>query len=165
MTPQEVMKALAAEWRRSGLTYHDIARETGYKYQTIANFIANKKTYFTSAQAVKFKPLGYNLNFLMFGEGTLCPGDDTARLIKEGNDFLPEGYKVYSLLTALKALGDITGDPLVREVHQRFFQAFTTADSKECMDILDDIQQILAVGRVNRNDPAIQSGGQDAPAR
>ena len=150
MTPQEVMKALAAEWRRSGLTYHDIARETGYKYQTIANFIANKKTYFTSAQAVKFKPLGYNLNFLMFGEGTLCPGDDTARLMQQENTFLPEGYKVYCLLTALKTLGDITGDPLVRTVHRKFFQAFTTGDSRECLALVDEIQQDLARSLVHK---------------
>ena len=152
MTPQEVMKALAAEWRRVGLTYHDIARETGYKYQTIANFIANKKTYFTSAQAVKFKPLGYNLNFLMFGEGTLLPGDDPARLMMQKKNFLPEGYKVYLLLTAIRTLGIITDDPLVQKVYRTFFQAFTTGDKTECLNLVYDIQEELSRSLFQKDD-------------
>lgn len=143
MTPEQVMKALAADWRQLGLTYHDIARETGYKYQTIANFMAGKKTYFTSAQALRFRPMGYNLNFLMFGEGTLRPAEDPVTLLRESNDFLPEGYKVYSLLSALKALGDITGDPLVQDVHRQFFRAFTTTDKAECLAAIDEVQQGL----------------------
>jgi hypothetical protein len=150
MTPEQVMKALAADWRQKGLTYHDIAQQTGYKYQTIANFIAGKKTFFTSAQALRFKPMGYNLNFLMFGEGTLRSEDDPASLLRDGNDFLPEGYKVYCLLTALKALGDITGDPLVQDVHRTFFRAFTTPDSRECLEAIDQVRQTLAVRMVSQ---------------
>lgn len=154
MTPKQVIRAIAADWRQKGYSYQDIAGITGYKYQTIANYIANKKTFFTSAQAVKFKPLGYNLDFLMFGEGALCPEDEPANVLKDDNDFLPEGFKVYCLLSALKSLSDITDDPLIQDVHTHYFQAFTTKDRNECMSSIDEIQRILAKELAKRDKSA-----------
>ena len=151
MTPEQVMKALAADWRQNALTYHDIAQVTGYKYSTIANFIASKKTYFTSSQAARFKPLRYNMDFLMYGKGTLRLEDDPEKITENANDFLPDSYKVTFLTYILKSIADFTDDPLVQAIQKKVYRAFTTKDRNECAEALSEIQHLISMGLVTNN--------------
>ena len=148
MNPEEVIKTMAADWRRRSMSYYDVAKITGYKYQTIANFMSSKNTFFTSAQALKFQPLGYNLDFLMFGKGSLYPEDDIASSVENGNNIMPDGYKLIFLLNCVKTLGDIYDDPLIQLVYLKFQKAMTTKDRHECAETLAAIQQLLGLAMV-----------------
>ena len=146
MTPEQVMNALAADRRQNAMTYHDIAQITGYKYSTIANFIANKKTYFTLAQASRFKPMGYNMDFLMSGKGTLRLEDDPSKITENANDFLPDSYKVTFLMYILKSIADFTDHPLVQAIQKKVYRAFTTPNRHECAEALAEITEVIALG-------------------
>jgi len=149
MTPREVLKTLAADWLQNDLSYHDIARITGYKYATIANYMSHKKTYLTPQQAERFRPLGYNMDFLMFGKGTLRLEEDPGKISANGNDFLPDSYKVTFLMYVLKSIADYTDDPLTQVIQKKVYRAFTTTDKHECAEVLAEIQHVIAMGLVN----------------
>lgn len=158
MTPEQVMKALAADWRQNAMTYHDIAQITGYKYSTIANFIANKKTYFTLAQASRFKSMGYNIDFLMYGKGTLRLEDDPGKIAENANEFLPDSYKVTFLMYILKTVADFTDHPLVQVIQKKVYRAFTTKDRDECAEALAEITETIALALATSGIVYDQSG-------
>lgn len=72
MTPQEVYKAIAADFKRYGITYEKAADELGYSNkQTVANILSGKK-YMAPEQAKRFHDVfGYDMNTLMSGDGYL----------------------------------------------------------------------------------------------
>lgn len=72
MTPQEVYKAIAADFKRYGITYESAAELLGYtNKQTIANILSGKK-YMAPEQAKRFHDkCGYDIYTLMTGEGEL----------------------------------------------------------------------------------------------
>ena len=158
MTPREVMQTLAADWRRRGITYYTVAQLTGYKYQTIANFISNKRTYFSSSQAMKFKQFGYSPDFLMYGTGTLFPEDNVSTFVENDNNMLSDSYKLMFLLDCWKKIGDIYDDPLIQTIYLKFYRAVTTKDKIECSSALSEIHQLLALGMIQQGITYDQSG-------
>ncbi len=72
MTPQEVYKAVAADFKRYGITYEKAAEELGYtNKQTVANILSGKK-YMAPEQAKRFHDVfGYDMSTLMSGDGYL----------------------------------------------------------------------------------------------
>lgn len=72
MTPQEVYKTIAADFKRYGITYEYAAEVLGYtNKQTVANILSGKK-YMAPEQAKRFHDkCGYDIYTLMTGEGEL----------------------------------------------------------------------------------------------
>ena len=151
MTPREVMKTLAADWRQNDMSYHDVAVITGYKYATIASYMSYKNTYFNLSQAEKFRPMGYSMDFLMYGKGALRPEEAPGKTNASGNDYLPDSYKVTFLMYVLKSLADLTDEPLTRAIQKKVSRAFSTEDRQECAKELAEIQHALALGMVTPN--------------
>lgn len=73
-SPEEVMKSICADFKFRGETHESAAIKMGYNCkQTLSNLLTAKK-YLTGYQAKKFKDtFGYNMDYLMFGEGELLP--------------------------------------------------------------------------------------------
>lgn len=147
-TPEQVKKVLAADWVKEGLKYHDIAQITGYKYQTIANLISEKKTYFKAEQAEKFEPMGYRIEFLMFGTGCLKKEDDIESAVgKVKNSMHDEhdDFKLAFLLSCFKNIADIYDDSLMQVIYKKFLKAITTEDRHTSAECIAEIQKSLAL--------------------
>lgn len=144
-TPEQVINALAADWRENGLRYQDITKITGYKYQTIANFISGKKTYFTVDQARRLEPMGYRMEFLMFGTGCLRKEDDIEDALKGGKNSLTDQKKLGILMSCFKSIGDIYDDPMMQVIYKKFYRAITTDKEAEVAECIMDIRQMISL--------------------
>lgn len=150
-TPEQVIKALAADWLQEGLKYHDIAQITGYKYQTIANFISGKKTYFTAEQAKRFEPMGYRMEFLMYGTGHLKKENDIESAIGKDKNSLPDDFKLVFLMNCFKSFANIYNDEMMQAVYKKFYRAITTEDMKKSAECFSEIQQCIALAMIMNN--------------
>ncbi len=144
-SPDQVKRAVAADWMQRKITYAEAARVTGYKYPTIANAMSNKKAYFSMKQALRLAKFGYDVDYLTKGKGTLRPEDNAASIIQHSNSFLPDDYKLSFLMECLRNLGDIYDDPLIQLVYVKFYKAITTKDLHECSEQLATIQQLIGI--------------------
>lgn len=70
--PEEVLRSVIADFKLRGVTHEIAAEKMGYKSkQTLSNLLSSKK-YLSGYQARKFnEAFGYNMDFLMSGEGQL----------------------------------------------------------------------------------------------
>ena len=74
LTPQEILRTIAQDFKRYGITYEQAAEVLGYtNKQTVANILSSKKDrYMPPEQAKRFADkCGYDIYTLMTGEGTL----------------------------------------------------------------------------------------------
>lgn len=75
-TPSQVIEAVAADWKKRKIRHKDVAEKTGYKTCTINGIFSYRKNYFTFKQAARLSlAFGYDMKFLMLGEGSLYGGD------------------------------------------------------------------------------------------
>lgn len=83
-TPEEVLKSVSADFKLRGVTHETAAQKMGYgSKQTLSNLLSSKK-YMSGYQAKKFnEAFGYNMEYLMSGEGELQPyrGADGSSLL------------------------------------------------------------------------------------
>lgn len=145
------MKALAADWLQEDLKYQDVAQITGYKYQTIANFVSGKKTYFSAEQAKRFEPMGYRMEFLMFGTGCLKKEDDIESAVGKDGNSLPDDFKLSFLMNCFKNIADIYDEPLMQAIYKKFHRAITTEDVHTAAECFAEIQQCIAIAMVTHN--------------
>lgn len=69
--PAEICKAIAVDFKMRGLTHRTAGEMLGRTKQSVSNQISGKKTFsFKSAQR-HAETFGYNVRFLLFGEGSL----------------------------------------------------------------------------------------------
>jgi len=153
-TPAEVKLAVASDWHERDVTYMDVAYNTGYRYPTICNIMANKKAYFTPKQAEKLRALfNYNLEFLILGNGTLLPQEDTATAIMGGNTFMSDSYRIAFLMDCIKDIAEVNDDSALMVVYLKFKKAITTDDPTECTRNIADIQQMISIMKAtSKND-------------
>lgn len=73
-TSEEVLRSVSADLKLRGVTHESAARKMGYgSKQTLSNLLSSKK-YMSGYQAKKFHDaFGYNMEYLMSGEGELQP--------------------------------------------------------------------------------------------
>lgn len=73
-SPEEVLKSVSADFKSRGVTHESAAKKMGYgSKQTLSNLLSSKK-YLSGFQAKRFnEAFGYNMEFLMTGEGELQP--------------------------------------------------------------------------------------------
>ena len=71
-TPEEVLRAISADFKTKGITHASAASRLGLKSaQTISNLLSSKK-YLSKTQAIRFRDaFGYNEEFLTNGTGDL----------------------------------------------------------------------------------------------
>lgn len=99
VTPKEVAAAVAADLQQRGLTQEDVAGMTGYKSRQAVAAVLKRNDYFTPSQADRFSQVfGYDVRFLLRGEGSLLPDKEQKPKI-----FFPE------MLFALKPFSDKDG--------------------------------------------------------
>lgn len=158
-TPEQVIKALASDWLEAGWKYQDIAIMTGYKYQTIANFISGKKTYFTAKQARKLEPLGYRMEFLMFGQGCLRKDDDVDSLDGNNQAILSDEFKLNFFMQSFQNIAKIYQDTLLMLLYDKFRDAFVSADSHVVAQCFAEIQQYIAVAMMAHGWTYDENGG------
>lgn len=126
-TPEEVFRAISADFRQQGLTHEKAAEILGFKSrQSLSNLLSSKK-YLSGMQANKFqKAFGYNLAFLTKGEGELREHKDNADNMQEllQNITTREDMQlVFSwFLEAFSALGNTLGLAIWAEA-ARYIQA------------------------------------------
>ena len=90
-TPQEVLRTVSADFKIQGLTHAVAAERLGMKSpQTLSNILSSKK-YLSRLQADRFhNAFGYNVEYLMSGEGVLSPyyekREDGAEYYVRNND-------------------------------------------------------------------------------
>jgi predicted transcriptional regulator len=69
--PAEICKAIAVDFKKRELTYLMAGEMLGLSKQSVSNQISGKKTFsFKSAQRYD-ETFGYDVRFLLFGEGSL----------------------------------------------------------------------------------------------
>lgn len=69
--PAEICKIIAVDFKMRGLTHHTAGEMLGRTKQSVSNQISGKKTFsFKSAQRYA-ETFGYDVRFLLFGEGSL----------------------------------------------------------------------------------------------
>lgn len=143
-TPTQVIRALAADWRQQKLSYSDVAEMTGYKYQTIANFVSNKKTYFSFAQAQKIaRAFGYRIEYLMFGEGVLNQIPDKPISFLNWNQLMSDGLKLEWVMDALKKIATYTNNSRINDLYNLYSQAFTTSEKDVFVANLANANDVL----------------------
>lgn len=73
-TPEEVLKSVSTDFKLRGVTHDVAAEKMGYgSKQTLSNLLSSKK-YLSGYQAKRFnEAFGYNMEYLMSGEGELQP--------------------------------------------------------------------------------------------
>ena len=123
-TPEDVFRAISADFRQRGLTRDDAARELGFKSrQSLSNLLSSKK-YLSGLQAIKFhKAFGHNPDFLMKGEGEL-KGDDTMRY---------ESYRESSAKDVLLASPGASELGLLRSYFRRIIEAWGNPVAKDIL--------------------------------
>lgn len=128
MTPQEVYKTIAADFKRYGITYEKAAEELGYSNkQTVANILSRKK-YMAPEQAKRFYDgFGYDMNTLMTGDGhlifnpqvrslVLTKGPDGKETIFSADDKLTSEGKIGLLEMLLQEVCMLSDDREIQSV-------------------------------------------------
>ena len=77
-SPREVFRAISADFILCGMTRCDAEKKLGFKSQGYLSHLLASKKYLSPVQAIRFqKAFGYNLNFLMSGQGRLKDENNT----------------------------------------------------------------------------------------
>ena len=132
-SPQEVLRAVSNDFKNQGYTYADAAKILGIKSkQTLYNLLSSKK-YMSGLQARRFqRAFGYNMDFLMSGEGILSPYSDN----DTGKPFVIEDTREGDQEQILYWLGEFLSNQDNQEglaflaVVSRYFQARKIAEQK-----------------------------------
>ena len=132
-SPEQVIMAMKGDWRKAGMSYQDVAEKTGYKSPTIANMASSRKKYLSYNQAIAFRnAFGYNISFLMFGEGSLYPEEPDvpeflkdypglARDLREAAALLPR-TKYRALSQELSQLADTVSETQEDNISEKCYE-------------------------------------------
>lgn len=69
--PAEICKASAVDFKMRGLTHRTAGEMLGRTKQSVSNQISGKKTFSFKAAQRYAETFGYDVRFLLFGEGSL----------------------------------------------------------------------------------------------
>ena len=143
-TPKEVFSAMAADFRKRNLSYEDVANLTGYKKQTIANFIASRKDYLSQGQAARFaQAFEYNMEYLTSGKGRLDREDDIAWSLNEGKGSGSDSRKLVALMDMLSRYLCIVDDPTLLALYRNMLNLINEADVKKAYGYIRNQEKIF----------------------
>lgn len=74
-TPAEICKAISADFKMRGLTHEKAADLLGTTKQTVSNQISGKKKFSVNMARKYHETFGYDVQFLLYGEGKLMDQD------------------------------------------------------------------------------------------
>lgn len=145
-TPKEVFSAMAADFRKRNLSYEDVAKMTGYKKQTIANFIASRKDFFSRSQASRFaQTFGYNMDFLTSGKGRLSHEDDIIESFNDGKVFSDDSKKLVALLGMLSRYLCIVDDPALLALYRNMLNLINETDGNKAYEYIKNQEKIFDI--------------------
>lgn len=143
-TPKEVFTAMAADFRKRNLSYEDVANLTGYKKQTIANFIASRKDYLSQGQAARFaQAFGYNMEYLVSGKGRLNHDDDIIESLDGGKAFGEDSRKLVAVLSMLSRYLYIVDDPALTALYRNMLNLINETDGKKAYEYVKNQEKIF----------------------
>lgn len=137
---------MAADFRRRDLSYADVAELTGYKKQTIANFIASRKDYLSAGQAARFcQALGYNMDFLLYGKGRLNREDDFALPCDGEKVSVDDSRKLVALMGMLSRYLYIVDDPALLALYKNMLNLINETDMGKAYEYIKNQERIFDI--------------------
>lgn len=135
---------MAADFRRRNLSYADVAELTGYKKQTIANFISSRKDYLSQGQAARFaQAFGYNMDYLVSGKGRLNNDDDIIESSDGGKDFGEDSKKLVAVLSMLSRYLYIVDAPALTALYRNMLNLINESDMGKAYEYIKNQEKIF----------------------
>ena len=110
-TPEEVLKAIAVDFKKRSITHEKAGEMTGKSRSSISNLFTSKK-YLSSQFAKLFSDaFGYNINFLLYGSGSLYPEKDSDTLVMiNSGKWAPDNLALVSIIDVASEIINLTQD-------------------------------------------------------
>lgn len=70
-TPEEVCRAVATDLRTQGITHEEVGQTIGKSRSIVSNLLSSKKRFSKSMASLFNRAYGYNIRYLLYGEGPM----------------------------------------------------------------------------------------------
>lgn len=70
-TPEEVCRAVATDLRNQGITHEEVGKSIGKTRSIVSNVLSSKKRFSKAMASLFNRAYGYNINYLLYGEGPM----------------------------------------------------------------------------------------------
>ena len=134
MQPGDICKVIAKDLKERGITHKELATMIGKTKSVVSSQISGKKSFSKEMASLFSRALGYNIKFLLYGEGPL-KDDSIVRDIVS----VPSGERGDLDISILAGLIQIAGDILYMTNDNTAIEAWNRVNNGDYQGYMDSI--------------------------